>query len=320
MRLRLRGHIARRGTKYNRVMRPTCNWQLRSRGLKLGVRTCVMGVVNVTPDSFSDGGAFLDPQRAVAHALQLMEEGADIVDIGGESTRPGTHVLGDLAGGVPAVTADEELRRVLPVIEGILRERPDAIVSTDTYKSSVAKKAVEAGAEIVNDVSAFQWDPSMAKACAELQCGVVLMHTRGRPTEWRTLPVDPDVAMTVKHDLANRVQIALDSGNKRDRIVVDPGFGFGKNAEENYALLANLPVLQDLRFPILAGTSRKSFVGSAVGQRLGGDRTAPSERRYGSLAAMVASILNGAHIVRVHEVRPAVEAAAVADAVLSAMS
>lgn len=299
-------------------MRDTFRWQLRTRVLELGRRTLVMGVVNVTPDSFSDGDKFLDPQAAVAQALRLLEEGADILDVGGESTRPGTPVLGDVDGGEPAVTTDEELRRVVPVIDGIVRARPDAIVSIDTYKSEVARKAIEAGAEIVNDVSAFQWDPSMVKTCAELQCGVVLMHTRGRPTEWRTLPQEPDIAMKVKHDLANRVQIALDSGNQRDRIVVDPGFGFGKNGDENYELLARLEVVRQLGFPVLAGTSRKSFVGSAVGQRLGGNSVAPAERLYGSLAAMVASILNGAHIVRVHDVMPAVEAAAVADGVLAA--
>lgn len=299
-------------------MRATFRWQLRTRALELGARTLIMGVVNVTPDSFSDGGKFLNPQEAVEHALDLLGEGADILDIGGESTRPGTHVLGDLAGGVPAVTADEELRRIAPVIEGVLRERPAAIVSVDTYKCDVARKAVEAGAEIVNDVSAFQWDPAMAKACAELQCGVVLTHTRGRPTEWRTLPREPDIATKVRHDLANRMQIALDSGTKRGRIVVDPGFGFGKNAGENYALLARLDMIRQLGFPVLAGTSRKSFVGSTVGQRLGGDSVAPSDRLYGSLATMVVSILNGAHIVRVHEVKPAVEAAAVADEVLKA--
>ena len=318
MRLRLRGHIARRGTKYNRVMRPTFNWQLRSRGLNLGVRTCVMGVVNVTPDSFSDGGAFLDPQRAVTHALQLLEEGADIVDIGGESTRPGTNVVADGSSGKPVVTEEEELRRVMPVIEGVLRARPDAILSVDTYKAGVARHAVESGVEIVNDVSAFQWDPMMAKACAELRCGVVLMHTRGQPMDWRTLAPEPDIAAMVKHDLANRAQIALDSGMRRERIVLDPGFGFGKNFEENYPVLAKLELLQQMGFPILAGTSRKSFVGRSVGKRRGGEDAPPGERLYGSLAAMVASILHGAHIVRVHDVRPAVEAAAIADEVLAA--
>ncbi len=159
-------------------MRPRHRWQLRSRALDLGRRTLIMGVVNVTPDSFSDGGKFLDPERAIEYALRLLREGADILDIGGESTRPGVRIATEEAGNL-GVTEEEEWRRVLPVIEGVLRARPDAIVSVDTYKSGVARAAVAAGAEIVNDVSAFQWDPEMARACAELQCGVVMMHTRG---------------------------------------------------------------------------------------------------------------------------------------------
>jgi len=289
---------------------------LRTRALELGARTLIMGVVNVTPDSFSDGGEFLDPNKAVARALQLFDEGADILDIGGESTRPGTFV-GSGSEDQPAVSEVEELRRVMPVIEGVLKARPDAVISIDTYKSGVAKRVIEAGAEIVNDVSAFEWDGEMGKTCAALECGVVLMHTRGRPTDWRKLPPEADLAAVVKHDLANRAQIALDSGVKRQRIVLDPGFGFGKNFEENYPLLARLESLQRVGFPILAGTSRKSFVGRSVGRRHGKD-AAPNERLYGSLAAMVASILHGAHIVRVHDVKPAVEAATVADEVLAA--
>jgi dihydropteroate synthase len=299
-------------------MRRNLRWQLRSRALELGARTLIMGVVNVTPDSFSDGGAFLNPQQATSHALRLLDEGADIVDVGGESTRPGTRLLADAAPDKPAVTAEEELRRIMPVIEGILKARPDAIVSIDTHKSEVARLAVDAGAEIVNDVSALQWDIAMAKTCAELRCGVVLMHTRGQPAEWRTLASDPDIVSTVAHGLANRAQIALDSGVKRERMVLDPGFGFGKNFEENYPLLAHLERLQRLGFPLLAGTSRKSFIGRSIGKRNGGEDAAPADRLYGSIAAMVASILHGAHIVRVHDVRPALEAAAVADEVLAA--
>ena len=166
---------------------------------------------------FSDGGEFLDPQSAVAHALRLLDEGADIVDIGGESTRPGSPVLPDEAGPKSPVTEDEELRRVMPVIEGVLKERPGSVLSIDTYKSGVARRAIEAGAEIVNDVSALQWDAAMAQTCGELHCGVVLMHTRGRPAEWRDLPRASDITSMVVHDLANRAQIALDSGIARDR-------------------------------------------------------------------------------------------------------
>ena len=299
-------------------MRASYRWQLRSRALDLGSRTLIMGVVNVTPDSFSDGGRFFDPQRAVAHALQMLDEGADILDIGGESTRPGSRVLPDESGHKNAVTEEEELRRVMPVIEGVLLARPDAIVSIDTYKSGVARRAVEAGAEIVNDVSAFQWDGAMAHTCGELRCGVVLMHTRGQPGEWRKLPPETDITSLVMRDLANRVHAALDSGVARERIALDPGFGFGKNFEENYPLLAHFDQLQRLGFPLLAGTSRKSFVGRTIGKRRGGEDSAPDQRLYGSLAAMVASILHGAHIVRLHDVRPAVEAAAIADEVLAA--
>ncbi len=302
-------------------MRPRYRWQLRSRALELGQRTLIMGVVNVTPDSFSDGGKFLDAERAIEHALQLLGEGADMLDIGGESTRPGSIVAANEGSAAvstrPAVTEDEELRRVMPVIEGVLRARPDAIVSIDTYKSGVARAACGAGAEIVNDVSAFQWDPQMAGACAELQCGVVLMHTRGQPSQWRNLPKESDIVARLEHDMANRVQVAFEHGVRRERIVLDPGFGFGKNFEENYPLLARFDQLHRMGFPLLAGTSRKSFVGRTLGKRAGADAP-PTERLYGSLAAMVASILRGAHIVRVHDVKPAVEAAAVADEVLAA--
>jgi dihydropteroate synthase len=304
--------------QYNRNMRPRYRWQLRSRTLELGERTLVMGVVNVTPDSFSDGGSFLAPERAVEHALGLLDEGADMLDIGGESTRPGAAVASPDATPTtkPVVTEDEELRRVMPVLEGILRARPQALLSVDTYKSAVARAAVAAGVEIVNDVSAFQWDLQMACTCAELRCGVVLMHTRGQPQQWRTLPPESNLTSIVEHDLANRLQVAFERGVQRSQVVLDPGFGFGKNFEENYPLLAHLDQLHRLGFPLLAGTSRKSFVGRTMSRRTAREAP-PSDRLYGSIAAMVASILRGAHIVRVHEVKPAIEAAAVADEVLA---
>jgi len=276
-----------------------------------------MGVVNVTPDSFFDGGNFLDPAKAVEHGLSLLEQGADILDIGGESTRPGAALNGEKVNTKPTVTADEELRRVVPVLEGICRSSPTAVLSIDTYKAVVARTAVSIGAEIVNDVSAFGWDPEMASACADLKCGVVLMHTRGRPAEWRHLPQVDNITSQVEHELANRLQVALEHGVERRRIVLDPGFGFGKNFDENYPLLAHLDQLHRLGFPLLAGTSRKSFVGRTIERRLG-HPVPPQERLYGSLAAMVANILQGVHIVRVHDVKSAVEAAAVADEVLAA--
>ena len=287
-------------------MRPLFTWKLRTRELPLGDRTCVMGVLNVTPDSFSDAGKFLARDRAVAHALLMFEEGGDIVDVGGESTRPGS------AGGVPEA---EELRRVLPVIEQVRRERPDALLSIDTYKAAVARAAVEAGAEIVNDVSAFHWDPAMARAVAELKCGTVLMHMRGRPEEWRSLPPEENMVGRIMRDLAHWTQEALDAGVERDQVVLDPGFGFGKNFEENYPLLARFQEFHQMGFPLLAGVSRKSFIGRALAKE--GRDAPPDERLHGSLAAMVACILKGAHIVRVHDVKASVEAARIADAVLA---
>lgn len=294
-------------------MRPRFTWKLRRRELRLGERTLVMGVVNVTPDSFSDGGQFLAPEQAVAHGLEMLGDGADILDIGGESTRPGAKSSGER--GVPE---EEELRRVMPVVEGVLKQRPDAIVSVDTYKSGVARRAVEAGAEIVNDVSAFRWDRQMAETCAELGCGVVLMHMRGRPEEWRTLPPLQDAVELVSRELKHYAAVAVAAGVAREHIVLDPGFGFGKNFEENYPLLAGLRDLHHLGFPLLAGTSRKSFLGRTLARE--GKDAPPAERLYGTLAAVTASILEGAHIVRVHDVREAVDAAKVADQILIAGS
>jgi len=274
-----------------------------------------MGIVNVTPDSFSDGGCYLEAPPAIEHGLRLLEEGADILDIGGESTRPGT-LLHDEQGPRPSVSAEEETARVLPVIQGLCKARPGAVISVDTYKAAVAHAAIHAGAEIVNDVSAFQWDPGMAARCGELDCGIVLMHTRGRPREWRNLDRSPDIVDEAEHDLANRIQIAFEAGCKRDRIVLDPGFGFGKNFEDNYPLLAHFRQFHRLGFPLLAGPSRKSFIGKTIAQRVGHE-VDPLERIHGSLAAMVACILQGAHIVRVHDVKASVEAAAVADAILA---
>lgn len=292
-------------------MRPRFTWNLGRRSLDLGPRTLVMGIVNVTPDSFSDGGQFYDRARAVEHALRLLDEGADILDIGGESTRPGAGVKGSQR--KPSVGTGEEMARVIPVVAELKRARPNATLSVDTYKSSVARAAVDSGAEIVNDVSGFLWDAKMAETCAELDCGVVLMHMRGLPETWRTLPPLEDPVTLVKHELGLTARTAEEAGIAHDRIVLDPGFGFGKNFEENYPLLAHMDELASLGFPVLAGTSRKSFVGRAMG--LGKDVLA-SERLSGSLTAMVVSILKGAHIVRVHDVRESVQAARVADALL----
>jgi dihydropteroate synthase len=288
--------------------RPHYTWRLRTHSIELGRRTLVMGILNVTPDSFSDGGKFLARDHAVAHALKMLDDGADLLDIGGESTRPGVPVA---ESGIPAA---EELRRIMPVIEDVLRERPGALLSVDTYKAEVARTAVGAGCEIVNDVSALRWDEQMASAVAALGCGVVLMHTRGRPQEWRDLPPSADILAEVKKDLHDYAQAAVEKGISREHIMLDVGIGFGKKFEQNYPLLARMDQLHELGFPLLVGTSRKSFIGRTLA-RDGQDAPA-GERLHGSIAAMTASILKGAHVVRVHDVKAAVEAAKIADEVL----
>ncbi len=267
----------------------------------------VVGVVNVTPDSFSDGGKFFSAARAVEHALRLLDEGADILDLGGESTRPGTR---------PPVSAQEELDRVLPVIEAILHERSGTILSIDTYKAETARAAVTAGAEIVNDVSGFLWDPGMAAICAELGCGVILMHTRGRSQEWRTQPPLPhdEVVTLVLRELEQRTRAALAAGVRQAAIVLDPGFGFGKALDENYPLLAHFEALHALGYPLLAGPSRKSFLGKTLAPIHGHD-IPPDQRDNATLAAITATVLAGAHLVRVHNVQAAREAIAIADAI-----
>ncbi len=288
--------------------RPLYNWRLRTRSLELGARTLVMGILNDTPDSFSDGGKFLSRDHAVAHALKMLDDGADLLDIGGESTRPGTPVA---ESGIPA---GEELRRIMPVIEDILRERPDSVLSVDTYKAEVARAAIGAGCEIVNDVSALRWDELMAPIVSELACGLVMMHTRGRPQQWRDLPPSADIVAEVKSDLRQYADNALSHAIAHERIVLDPGFGFGKKFDQNYPLLAGLDQLHALGFPLLAGTSRKSFIGRTLARD--GKDSAPNDRLYGSIAAVTASVLKGAHIVRVHDVKAAVDAVKIADELL----
>src|SRR5437899_2099496 len=316
-------------------MRAVFQWSLGNRALELGKRTLIMGVVNVTPDSFSDGGKFLERDKAVEQAERLLEEGADIIDIGGESTRPGarvdpgppqTRVGADAfvrpaskasASAVrpPAVSTEEELMRVIPVIAELKKRNPKTLLSIDTYKSPVARAAVNAGAEIVNDVSGLRWDPQMAKTVAARKCGTVLMHMRGRPEEWRNLPPAGDLVLLVKRELKEWAERAVLAGVRRERIVLDPGFGFGKNFDENYPLIARFEQLQATGFPLLVGTSRKSFIGRTVGA----GKVVPAEQRlYGTLATQTALILKGAHIVRTHDVKASLEAARIADAILLA--
>jgi dihydropteroate synthase len=312
-------------------MRTVFQWSLGKRALELGKRTLIMGVVNVTPDSFFDGGRYLDSGKAAAQGLQLLEEGADVIDVGGESTRPGASVAvtspsaehrnqetkPKQEGRTPqvAVSAEEELRRVLPVIAKLKNLRPDAVLSIDTYKASVARAAVAAGAEIVNDVSGLRWDPQMTSTVAELKCGAILMHMRGRPEEWRTLPPPVDVVLQVKRELREWAEAAILAGVRREKIALDPGFGFGKNFEQNYPLLARFEELQALGFPLLAGTSRKSFLGRMLAKD--GNDAPAADRLYGNLAAHTVLILKGAHLLRTHDVKAAVEAARVTDAILT---
>jgi dihydropteroate synthase len=285
--------------------RPLFDWRLRTRSLALGPRTLLMGILNATPDSFSDGGQFLDPRAALDHALEMLDDGADILDLGGESTRPNA----------TPITAHEEQSRVLPVLRAILAARPDAIISIDTYHAETARLAIEAGAEIVNDVSGFLWDDAMAATCASLNCGTILMHTRGRPQEWRTQPaLAPDeVLPLVLRELEERLQAALAIGIARDAIVLDPGFGFGNAFDENFPLLAHLDALHALGYPLLIGISRKGFLRRALTQP-----ESPHALQDATTAANTAAILAGAHILRVHDVCPAREAVAIADRILAA--
>jgi len=302
-------------------MRPVFQWNIGLRTLELGKRTQIMGIVNVTPDSFSDGGQFLDRDKAVEYALKLIADGADIVDIGGESTRPGSKVDDKSTKATSplarvGVTEQEELNRVIPVITALKQQKRDAIISIDTYKANVARAAVKAGAEIVNDVSGFRWDPQMKKTLTELKCGAILMHMRGHPDEWKTLPPIGDAVLLVKRELRQWAQDAVLAGIKRDQLVVDPGFGFGKSFAENYPLLARFGQLQEIGFPILVGVSRKSFVGRTLAKD--GKDAAIDQRLFGTLAAETALIVEGAHIVRTHDVKASAETARIADAIVSA--
>ncbi len=289
------------------VSRPRFDWRLLSRTLPLGERTLVIGILNLTPDSFSDGGRFSSVDAAVERGLGMLDEGADLLDLGGESTRPGAVEVG----------AGEEQERVLPVLEGILRERPEAILSVDTYHAATAERVVEAGAEIVNDVSGLMWDAGMGNVCGRLGCGMILMHTRGRPADWARLPAlrTEEIVPMVRRELVERVEAGLRAGIAREAIVLDPGFGFGKRGDENYPLLAGLGELRGLG-PLLAGVSRKGFLGQSIADLHGGKVPAANARLQVTTAANTAAILAGAHIVRVHDVMAAREAAAVADAVL----
>lgn len=299
-------------------------WQLRTRKLALGQRTLLMAIINLTPDSFSGDGLMsaggtlgLGPRvavtkLAVATAIEAVDAGADIIDLGAESTRPNA----------TPISSEQEQARLLPVLEQVLHARPDAVVSVDTYHADTARAAARAGAEIINDVSGLTWDRAMAGIVAQSGCGLVLMHARGRSGEWQTLPgLDSDAVVPIVFaGLCEQLAHAEAAEIRTERIVLDPGFGFGKRGAENFALLARLGRLRELGRPLLVGLSRKGFLGEAVKHLHHKDKALAEARRVATTAANVTAILAGAHVLRVHDLQPAREAAAVADAVLNAVN
>jgi dihydropteroate synthase len=272
--------------------------------MPIGERTLIMGILNVTPDSFSDGGQFASVDAGLAHAEQMISEGADIIDVGGESTRPG---------GEP-VSVEEEIRRVVPVIEA-LAQRSDVPISVDTTKSEVARAALDAGAAIVNDISALRFDFYIADAVARAGAGLVLMHSRGTPATMHRLPPVADIMQEVTHSLRASINMAERRGVKHESIVIDPGIGFGKSQEQNLELLAKLDqLIAAFPYPLLIGTSRKSFIGRILADESG--TSAPVEDRlHGTMATITTAIFHGAHIVRVHDVKAAAETIRVAEAI-----
>jgi dihydropteroate synthase len=270
-------------------------WKLKSRDLNLGERTLIMGVLNVTPDSFSDGGKFLDPDRAFARAVELEEQGADIIDIGAESTRPGS----------ARILAAEEIRRLIPVLKR-LRDKLSVPLSVDTYKAEVAELAMGHGAEIINDPSGLTFDPQLAKTVVQHDAGLILNHMRGSPETWSKLPPLRDVMGTIGRELEATASRARLAGVDRARIIVDPGIGFGKRKEENSEILAQLGKLAGLDLPVMVGPSRKSFLAQQTDE----------QTRFATAAAVTACILAGAHIVRVHDVAEMSVVVRVADEVL----
>jgi dihydropteroate synthase len=278
---------------------------LASGTLALGQRTLVMGVLNVTPDSFSEGGSFLDPQRAVEHALEMERAGADLLDIGGESTRPGS----------TGTVAETELARILPVMEA-LRGALKIPISVDTRKSQVAEAAISAGAQIINDVSGLRSDARIAEVARRRGAALILMHMRGEPKTMQKKPFARDVMKDVIQGLRASISIARKAGVAKSQIIIDPGIGFGKSFEQNYELLRKLPELAKLGYPLLVGTSRKGFLGATLARD--GKSVPAEERLWATAATVTASILGGAHIVRVHDVAEMAQVARVADCLLDA--
>jgi dihydropteroate synthase len=261
------------------------NWPCRDRTVVLGERTLVMGILNTTPDSFSDGGDYSDPEKAVDRALEMVDQGADIIDIGGESTRPGSD----------PVSLSMEIRRTIPIIEKI-RALSGVLISIDTMKADTARQALEAGADIINDVSAFESDSKMVEVAAETRAGVVLMHMKGSPKTMQHQPAYSQVVTEVTSYLKSRLNFAAQNGVERSRMAVDPGIGFGKSLEHNLDLLRGIPELAECGSPVLIGASRKNFIGEVT------SRKHPTDRLGGSLGVAGWAIMRGAHILRVHDV------------------
>ena len=275
--------------------RKRSEWKLKQREIQLGDRTLIVGILNVTPDSFSDGGKYLEPDRALARAIELQELGADVIDVGAESTHPGS----------TRVTEEQELQRLVPVLRR-LRGKLSVPISIDTYKANVAERALELGAEIINDPSGLTIDPQLVKVVAHFDAGLILNHMRGTPETWAKLAPLPDVMGTVCQDLQAAVHRATLGGVDRSRMVVDPGLGFGKRKEQNAEILGRLQQLARLELPMMVGPSRKLFLTQA----------SPEETEFAGAAAVTAAILNGAHMVRVHDVKQMAAVARLADSIL----
>jgi len=273
--------------------------QVNGNKYDLGQQTWIMGVLNITPDSFSDGGLFLSKDKAVEQGLKLIADGADILDIGGESTRPGSD----------AVTAAEELKRVVPVISA-LRKHTDTLISIDSTKSQVSRAALDAGADIINDISSFRFDPGMIPLAAERQVPVIIMHMLGTPKNMQTDPHYENLLYEVKLFLEERIKAAVSGGIKKENIIIDPGIGFGKRQEDNLCLLKNLDFLEELGQPILVGPSRKSFIGNIL-------NLPPQDRIEGTIASALISLLHGANILRIHDVAAVKRAAKVVDSIMN---
>src|SRR5229473_6613656 len=288
------------------LKRRTFRLELPACTLTLGPRTLLMGVLNVTPDSFSDGGKFLDPQRAVEHALAMERAGADLLDIGGESTRPGS----------TGTSAETELARILPVLEG-LHGALKIPIAIDTSKSQVAEAAISAGAQMINDISGLRFDPRIAEVAHRRGVPLILMHMRGEPATMQKGPFARDVMKDVAQGLRASIRKAGAAGVRKSQMVIDPGIGFGKSFDQNYELLRKLPELAKLGYPLLVGTSRKGFLGATLAKD--GKPAPPEERIWATAATVTASIFGGSHIVRVHDVAEMVQVSRVCDCVLGAL-